>query len=375
MLDALDEQGQVEAYLAAELDLEALSQAGVTRSQAFEALRFQVRGSGDHWLDRFRGKARLQRASEVAPMALALSHDVDFVTSRTPLRTLRRRIQRLLLGKGPLGYGVKSALGSLYRALTEFPRRERYGDLSEWMDLEDSRGLRSTFFFLPYGDGGLHVYDGDYRFSDRILFDGRMVRLAEVVRELHQGGWEIGLHGTIRSATEPGLLARQKGEIERIISAPIVSVRQHYLRYEPEITPHLQASAGFRFDSTHGLNDAFGAPTGTSHPYALWDPVRKVRSPLMELPLLAMDSSMQTSQRQEEGRGELIRALEGVFNQVQEARGILVANWHPHYLPEGLTRESYEWVMDTALARGAFVGTIREVGTRYGAFSEDVGPA
>jgi peptidoglycan/xylan/chitin deacetylase (PgdA/CDA1 family) len=230
------------------------------------------------------------------------------------------------------------------------------------MKLEDAKGVRSTFFFLPYGDGALHICDGDYRLEDRIGFDGRLVRISDVIKAIADAGWEIGLHGTIRSARTPGLLARQKQQLEAIIQGPVVSVRQHYLSYDSDLTPGLQAAAGFWFDSTHGFGEHWGFPAGTCHPYHLWDPLRQAATDLLEFPMAMMDTARRLPQRTLHEMEGLLREAYTIMSAVSQHQGTLVLNWHPNYWSMGIAKETYDLLVDESLRRGAFVGPLRAVG-------------
>lgn len=340
--------------------------------RVFVALTQQQKGAGDLWLDDWVAGAESgadQPSSTPrafwpggAPFAVALTHDVDFITSSTPHLYFFRRLQRVLFGQGSRMEGLKFALGSLYRMCTEIPRRERYGDLADWMKLEDDKGVRSTFFFLPYGDGGLHIYDGDYRYEDRIRFDGRQVRISEAIKAIAEAGWEIGLHGSIQSAHLPGLLAQQKRELEEIVQAPVVSVRQHFLSFEPDLTPSLQAGAGFRFDSTHGLNQRWGFPSGTCHAYPLWNAVKKEATAVLEIPMGLMDTARKLPTAIDSDLEGVMEEAFRVMTIVERRGGVLVMNWHPHYWFTGLARIVYSNLVEEGRSRGAFMGPLRVIG-------------
>lgn len=305
-----------------------------------------------------------------APFAVALSHDVDFVTSRAQHLYVFRRLHRLVRGAGPKTDGIMKFLGSLYRLLTEIRPIERYGDLADWMKLEERYGVRSTFFFLPYGDGGLHINDGDYRFQDKIVFNNRKVAVTDAIREIAASGWEIGLHGTILSATQPGLLTAQKRMLESIIRMPIMSVRQHYLAYDPNRTPHLFHLAGIRFDSTHGLNRDWGFPTGTAHPYPLWDSELSQPLSILELPLAIMDTAMGLPEKRESDRSAIIGLLDEMISCTARHNGVLVLNWHPNYWTMGISRTLYEYALQTSVEKGAYIDCLKNVGSYFSSFSK-----
>lgn len=275
------------------------------------------------------------------PLNLCLTHDVDFTTSRDQGLKFLRRLNRALTGDGPRHRALLTALGSLARLLTQPRAGERYGDFMDWLRLEDRYGYRSTFFFLPYPVAHPHVLDGDYRFSDRVKFDGRLVKVSEMMREISDAGWEVGLHGTINSASMDGLLRQQKAMVEQAIGREVVCVRQHFLRRTHGVTHRLQAEAGFKVDSTVGHTRAIGLSVGTSHPYPAWDSNMQSQLPLVEVPLIAMDTPLLIRGIATTGPAEAIKALRAVGTGIASAGGVFCLNWHPHNLPVSELQEVY----------------------------------
>lgn len=339
---------------------------------ALSLLRQEAKGGGPPMSDRL---LRLDdevvaAAQEAEPnmkgrLKVALTHDVDFITSQSPERYAVRRLRRVLSGFGPIGVGVRAALGSVVRVITDLPRHERYCDLADWLRAEADLGVRSTFFFLPYEDEFPHILDGDYRYSDRITFDGCRITVAEAIRAIAHAGWEIGLHGTIRSATVPGLLARQKADLEAIIKQPVESVRQHYLSYVPAITPRLMSDAGFLYDSSHGLNRGWGFPSATTRAYPLWDIGTHSATKVTELPMTMMDTARGLPKAGVQTRFAHVRVGVDLMTEALRRAGIVVMNWHPHYWPNGTCRDVFFDLVREARRLRATVAPLREVGRSF----------
>jgi len=306
-------------------------------------------GKAATWIDSLitdlRGTSRKPR-----PLRLCLSHDVDFTTSLDQGRKFIRRMGRALVGEGPKRRAWMNAVGSLARLLAGPMAGERYGDFMDWLRLEESFGYRSTFFFLPYPDTHAHVLDGDYRFSDRVRFDKRVIRVADMMREIAAAGWEIGLHGTYNSASRKDMLQRQKESVEDIIGREVMSVRQHYLNHVPGLTHRLQAEAGFRVDSTIGHTRAIGLKMGTSHPHLIWDAEARRAFPLVEIPLIAMDTPLLISGLEQQGARQAMDQLKRIGEGIASSGGVFCLNWHPHNLPmlplQEIYRDLLSWSKD-----------------------------
>lgn len=105
-----------------------------------------------------------------------------------------------------------------------------YFNIPELMDFEDMYGVRSTFFFRC-------VYD-----------DGTSIEFyRNVLRELINGGWEIGIH--INDASTLESIISEKKIIEDIIGMDVYGSRVHNLNIKFEDLPLLY-KAGLKYDSS-----------------------------------------------------------------------------------------------------------------------------
>ncbi|MBK9796360.1 MAG: hypothetical protein IPP58_07660 [Holophagaceae bacterium] len=348
------ERAHARDFLCRSMGVESLSIEDPVLDQVFSALSEGKvpEGKPPTWIDTLVEDLRGIH-QKPPPLRLCLSHDVDFTTSRDQGRKFIRRMSRALAGEGPKRRAWMNALGSLARLLTGPMARERYGDFMDWLRLEERFGYRSTFFFLPYPDTHPHVLDGDYRFSDRVRFDNRVIRVADMMKEIALAGWEIGLHGTYNSATQKGMLKRQKESVEDIIGREVRSVRQHYLNHVPGLTHQLQAEAGFRVDSTIGHTRAIGLKMGTSHPHRLWDAKAQRALPLVEVPLIAMDTPLLILGLEQQGSQDAMDQLRRIGEGIAASGGVFCLNWHPHNLPMPELQEIYMDLLSWSKDMGA----------------------
>lgn len=325
------------------------------------------------WLDRplaaLRGKLAAERPERVPeplwpqgrPFAVCLTHDMDYITLQPSmlhsLRTLARNT-RLLLGPG----GSAAAAGTL-RGLAVAawqiaslkvlrPRRERTYD--EWLKLEDRYGFKSTFFYFPGTVSAPHVYDCLYGYDDPAVFDGRRMKVRDMMREMAAAGWDIGLHGSYHSALRTGLLAEQRRVVEDAVGRPVTATRQHWLHYDVRTTPRLQSEAGLRADSTQGFNRNVGFRAGTSFPYACWDLERAAELPVLEIPQHVMDGALFTANALEYDIDLAVRHCVRLLDEVQAVGGCLTLSWHPNGIQVPKYWAVYEAVLAEAAHRGAW---------------------
>lgn len=288
--------------------------------------------------------------------ALCLTHDVDLVSQYHTVPELFKVWYRVVRSSGKKMEKVRRMIGSL-RALTIPSSKTRIDPLwhyEDWLKLEDCYGFRSTFFFFPSHVAKPSVWDAVYHFDDHVRFAGRLMRVQDMMRDIHQSGWDVGLHGSYYSATEPGILSNERSQIERVIGERVISVRQHWLHYDILRTPRLQAEAGLLCDSTQGFNRNIGFRAGTSFPYWCWDHRSQSSLPVLEIPMHIMDGALFTTNALEYDLELAIHHCVQLLDRVAKVRGCLTLNWHPNYLNDGKWWSVYKTILEEAARRNAW---------------------
>ncbi len=294
--------------------------------------------------------------------AVCLTHDMDHVTS-FPGRERWRHLGRVRgngAGMGEqirlLGPAVRSSAGGLIRR-DLLRRRDGFGFVGDWLRLEADCGFKSSFFFFAQTVRPWHPHDCNYGFGDRVTFESAPVTVAEMMREIASRGWDVGVHGSIASATQRGVLALQKQEIETVIDQPVLTTRQHYLEYDPRCTPGIQAAAGLRGDGTQGFNDTLGFRAGTSFPYRVWDWSTRSLLRLWQVPLHIQDGPLL---RQYPKVEEAVAACVRLLQKVEQVGGCLGLLFHPAHLATERGLAVYREVLQEARRRGAWGCSMRE---------------
>jgi peptidoglycan/xylan/chitin deacetylase (PgdA/CDA1 family) len=295
------------------------------------------------------------------PFAVCLTHDMDFVTLQPSFarsrRTIARNTRSLLRPGGRATAeatlrGIAVAAYQIASLKVLRPRSERTYD--EWLKLEDRYGFKSTFFCFPETVSAPHVYDCLYAYDDPVVFDGRRMKVRDMMREMVRSGWDIGLHGSYHSALRGGLLAEQRRVVEDAIGRPVIATRQHWLHYDARVTPRLQSDAGLLADSTQGFNRNVGFRAGTSFPYACWDLERGAELPVLEVPQHVMDGALFTANALEYDVELAVRHCVRLLDEVQAVGGCLTLSWHPDGIQVPKCWTVYETVLAEASRRGAW---------------------
>ena len=186
---------------------------------------------------------------EGRPFALFPSHDVDQV-HRRDLVVLARDLYRM--GRDVLRGRFRSVASTVEEWTC---RTDSYWNFEKWRRLEERLGVRSTFFFME---------------GPRWSRYGRRYntwKLRSVLKELVEGGWEVGLHGSYYAFRDARRLWKEREALEDIIEVRVRGNRQHYLRLDPERSFRCYEEAGFLYDATLGYNNQVGYRAGISFPF------------------------------------------------------------------------------------------------------------
>jgi hypothetical protein len=265
-------------------------------------------------------------------LKLALTHDVD--------RT-EKSYQYVS------GFLKAVSKGDIPKALYHMKRpkdKEPYWNIYDIAALEESYGLKSTFFML----------DETIRFNPLkpktfVLAYGRYdpfePKIQEAIRYLDSKGWEIGVHGSYLSYNNKALLGREKQRLESIVGHPIVGTRQHHLNLD-ENTWKIQEELGFIYDSTWGFNNDIGIKEGRIMPFY------PNNTKFVVFPLTVMDVCFMKI----ENRWDKFHK---VLDEIEEKNAIMVVNYHHRVYDEREYpgyKSSYIRIIETALKRNAKIG-------------------
>lgn len=270
------------------------------------------------------------------PFALCLTHDVDRV---------RKTYQTVY-------YALRDRDPSHLRSLV--PGAEPYWQFDEIRALEADLGVRSAFYFL----------DEQSLFRDRpptewlnprawklyaARYDVTGPRMAEVIADLDDGGWEVGLHGSYDSYRDRSRLAAEKRTLERVLGHEVAGGRQHYLNLDMPETWRHQRAVGLRYDASLGSSTEYGFAHG-------YDPLRPFDDEFVVFPLTLMEITLPDP-------GATPAAARAVCDDLlAEARAngaVMTVLWHPRLFSEADFpgyRDCYRYLIERALELDAWVG-------------------
>lgn len=322
-----------------------------------------------------RGEVRPKWPAD-SPFAVCLTHDIDEIATRSVTKPLR---QGLLRARGRLQAsqiegptvaqsGLTQALlalagGGLRAARNAFHRdADPIQNFERWLDLESKVGARSTLYVPPEEASEPHVSDPVFRYDDEIHFEGQVREFSEVLREIDNRGFEIGLHPTWYAFDDAKELAAQKRQLESVLGHEVRSVRQHWLHYDVRKTPRAHAAAGFEYDSTLGVTGNVGFRFGTTYPWQLHDLNRGEDLDLFEVPLIAQDTSLFDSKHMGLDEELAVEYVNNLADAVERVGGVLTLNWHPDLTLHERRWNTFVRIVEQLDDRGAWFATMSQLG-------------
>ncbi len=215
-----------------------------------------------------------------ADSAIALTHDVDFVSFLNP-----KMISREMFGIAVLN---RHGLPSRERATKLlFPLYALFGyDLPKIglrfiFNAENSLGFKSTFFIKT---GATAKQDIPYNFRSKAM--------RNFLNLLTTEGFEVGIHPSMTTYVDVNEFVREKSRLQDFIGKRVKSVRQHYLKFTAGKTIQIWEKAEMTCDSTLGFSREVGFRNSIAFPYPLYNFTEDRPSTVIELPLAFMDGTL-----------------------------------------------------------------------------------
>lgn len=213
---------------------------------------------------------------------IELSHDVDYIQKTPQLRIKQSIFNFYNLLRSSSCNDFRSNLIKSFQFLSS---RVDYWCFDYWEELEKRFARRSIFYIYAKAQKRTPktwLLDPSYDLKTN-------KRLIHKLKHLLSEGFDIGLHGSFKSATDGALLKWEKEILERTLGINCKRIRQHWLRYDESITPYLH-NEFFQFDSTMGWNDRIGFRSGILSLYRPFDHKNNKPFDYYIVPQVIMDS-------------------------------------------------------------------------------------
>jgi hypothetical protein len=256
--------------------------------------------------------------------AACLTHDVDTVQIDS-----RGELARKILLQLREADSFTERLKHSWSIVGLRKRPKEIDIFSPWIELERSLGFRSSFFFSATKVSRRHIRDNVYRWDDKASYRGQSASVREVMLDIHQQGWDIGLHGSFLSALDYDSIAEQKNDLETTLGGDIYTTRQHNLHFDIKVTPIIQDRAGFSADSTLGFNRDIGFRAGIAYPFRLWDVEKNTRLRIFQIPLTLHDGAILRRDNLDLNETTAYNVCKKMVDRVAASKGVVTLLWHP----------------------------------------------
>ncbi len=307
----------------------------------------------------------LPRWPEGKRFAVCLTHDVDAVSGLN-LRQNLRAIGRLVETHSNRSISeslrriVEHKINALRGLIGQDDNMSRF---EKWLDYEEEQGVRSTFFFAPDRVNLPHSSDCMYKFDQEIKFRGKSTSIKELIRTMDKGGWEIGLHPSWNAHNSVEEMTFQKTQLESVLGHKIYSVRQHFLKFDPQTTPATQSSSGFKYDGTLGYNDNIGFRRGSSYPIHGFDLKLDQQLPIIHIPMIVQDGAFMPAEKgMRLDIPSTMKYIQDILEEVRKVGGVLTLSWHPHAVNRPGYWEMYKNVVALIRNDDPWFATLGQIG-------------
>lgn len=174
-------------------------------------------------------------------------------------------------------------------------------------------------------------------------YDPHHPRILSLVTEFRSLGIEMGIHPGYQTFESPGRFSAEVLKLQQLLGERQLGGRQDFLRWSPQSWTQWEA-LGLAYDASVGFADQIGFRAGTCHPYRPWLLSENREAELLEIPLLAMDSTLQGYMKLTPEQA--LSALRDCVTRCRTVGGVFTLLWHnTRLVPPGYAA-IYERLLD-----------------------------
>lgn len=273
---------------------------------------------------------------------LNLTHDVD--NPSLYAQKTWYRIFRMMAGNLFKRHDFRNFAYAPYIKLSSGKKISRYDPYNtfDWiMDLSDSIGVKSTFYFVC--DGTNQRYDPSYNINDPLI--------RNIIKSISLRGHKVGLHTSYDSFNNPEKIKSEVSLFRKIlqdekVKQSTLGARQHYLRWSSSDTARYLDYAGLDYDSSVGFADHAGFRCGTCFEFPMFDVKNQKVLNLREKPLVTMEGSVLDTKYMNYGYNEsTYEYMNKIKKNCIKYGGTYTLLWHNSYLSSLKQKQLYKRII------------------------------
>ena len=199
-------------------------------------------------------------------------------------------------------------------------QKDDWYNFAEILNIEKRFNAKSTFFFLAKKGKTGQYKNADYNIESK--------KIRNTLFDLKYNGCEIGIHGSFGTHKDHKKLSF---DISKINSPQIIGNRFHFLMYDNTITINTLEKNNLKYDSTLGFAEHIGFRRGTCYPFFLYDFDNDKCSTILEIPLIAMDTTLQSRKYMNKPPNEAFNEMKTIINEILKFNGVFTLLWHNNF--------------------------------------------
>jgi len=194
-------------------------------------------------------------------------------------------------------------------------RKDPYDTFDEIMDTSDSFNIKSHFFFMSGGTTN--------RYDNRYKIDNPLVKT--IINKIKDRGHFVGIHPSYNAYNDAKQFKIEKENLEKINEEPLISGREHYLRFEVPKTWQLWEDNNFEWCSNLAYAKSAGFRTGSCYPFTPFNILSQQKLTLKERPLIMMEVTFAEASKDKK---EFDAMVDYYLNIIKKYNGEFVFLWH-----------------------------------------------
>lgn len=261
-----------------------------------------------------------------------LTHDVDAVAKTMPIRLKQSAFNIVNAARQILKFDLGGAFGRISVAIRFLLGSEDWWRFDQLLEMERRFGIAAKFnFYADCRKKNLKrwLLDPGYDLSDQ--------KIRRLIARIKASKGAIGLHPTFDSWDSKDRIREQKKRLTQIAGVPILSCRQHWLRFSWCKTWSAQERAGLELDSTLMFNDRPGFRAASAIVWRPWNLSGAMPHSIKAIPTVLMDSQLYDYDCLDADKRK--KKIKYWLDEIRMVGGQADVLWHPHTL----TRD-YGWI-------------------------------
>jgi hypothetical protein len=174
-------------------------------------------------------------------------------------------------------------------------------------------------------------------------YDPRDKRIQRMIDSFQAQRLEMGIHPSYATFHSPELLRSEVQALRDVLGEVKLGGRQDYLRWSPQTWLDWDR-LGLAYDASVGFADQIGFRAGTAVPYRPWLWAQQRKASLVEIPLLAMDSTLQGYMRLSPEKA--LNRLRELITRCRKIGGVFTLAWHNTRISDSEHASVYKAVLD-----------------------------